>query len=175
MANHRTKETIAARKKEPFKGRGAKKRNAKFKGVPTKLTELKKEQFIEHLAKHKNVAAAATAIGVSRRYMYYYRKQDKEFADKWKDAWNSVLDQLESSLMERAINGYQREMYQQGEMVGTQTVHDSNLGMFLLKAHRPEVYSDKVNVQLSAAEYADEIRKFLESMDKSAKDAIKEE
>lgn len=136
----------------------------RYKATPAKLAK-----FLDHLAKHKSISLAAKSIGLSRGQLYTIKSQDEKFSDKWNEVWEAVVDVLETALMERAIEGYDRTVFQQGRNVGTVKVHESQLGMFMLQHNRRDKYATRVEVTLSAAEYAEQVRKYVEAMDNEAK------
>jgi hypothetical protein len=82
--------------------------------------------FLRALQKSPSVTMAARAAGIARQTAYSYRDRDPDFAAKWDDALNQSLDVLEHEVYQRALKD------------------DAQLAMFLLKAHRPSIYSDKM-------------------------------
>lgn len=115
----------------------------------TKLTVEKKEKFLDYLRTSPNVSQAAKSIGVSRQTIYNQRKEDKEFATAWDDAIGEALDNLESALFNRAINGVTNDVFYEGVPCGTKTEYSDAATMFLLKNRRPEVFSDKVRQEIT--------------------------
>jgi hypothetical protein len=87
--------------------------------------------FLRALAKTPSVTFAAKAAGVSRRTVYDHREQDPEFAAKWDDALNQSLDALEHEVYQRAIKD------------------DAQLAMFILKAHRPSIYRERIEAAIA--------------------------
>lgn len=99
--------------------------------------------FFEQLAKTCNVTMSAKAIGVSRQHVHHKRRTNKEFAKRWEDAIEQATDALEHAARGRAMDGYQRPVYQRGELVGHETCYSDALMITLLKAHRPEKFREK--------------------------------
>lgn len=99
--------------------------------------------FFEQLAKTCNITASAAAIGVSRQHVHHLRRTRKDFAKSWDDAIQQATDALEAAARGRAIDGFQRPIYQRGELVGHETCYSDALMITLLKAHRPEKFRDK--------------------------------
>lgn len=83
---------------------------------------------------------AAEKAGVSRSQAYQYRKKDKTFAQAWDDALQAALDELETELRRRAMQGIEQPVYFGGKECGRIRTYNDNLGMFLLRAHRSDVY-----------------------------------
>jgi hypothetical protein len=88
-----------------------------------------KAVFLKTLEKTPSVTMAAKAAGIQRRTAYDHREKDPEFAQAWDDALNQSLDVLEHEVYQRALKD------------------DAQLAMFLLRAHRPSIYSDKSRVE----------------------------
>lgn len=87
-----------------------------------------RDRFCAALANTANVRAACQAAGKNRAAVYRVRKEDPEFAARWKDALDDACDVLEAVARQRA----------------TAPAKASDLLLiFLLKAHRPDVYREK--------------------------------
>lgn len=99
--------------------------------------------FFEMLAKTCNITLSAAAIGVSRQHVHHLRRTRKDFAKKWADAIEQATDALEHAARTRAMDGYQRPIYQRGELVGHEPCYSDALMITLLKAHRPEKFREK--------------------------------
>jgi hypothetical protein len=97
--------------------------------------------FLKVLTNTANVRAAANAAGITRAGAYYARKHDDSFASEWDVALEDACDLLEWVARKRA--------YESSDV----------LLIFLLKAHRPERYADRLQVEhivrKKAAELAD--------------------
>lgn len=96
---------------------------------PEKVTPKKVSEwgpiFLASLADTANVRLACKAAGIARKTAYQQRNRSKEFAAKWDEALEQACDVLEATARSRAL-----------------TVSDTLL-IFLLKAHRPEVYREQ--------------------------------
>ncbi len=106
------------------------------------VTQAKKCAFIEALRMKATVYHAALTARISRKTAYQWYQRDEEFAQAWEDSFEDCVDNLETSVYERALgtNG-QRP--------------DPLLAMFWLKAHRPK-FRDKMQVDIQVLD--DEIR-----------------
>ncbi len=69
---------------------------------------------------------ACQAAGVSRAHVYQLRKVNPEFAAAWDTALEDAVERLEFAVRQRAL-----------------TTSDT-LAIFLLKAHRPTMYRERV-------------------------------
>jgi hypothetical protein len=86
--------------------------------------------FLAALRNSGNVRAACRAADVSRQTVYEHRATDPEFAAAWQETLEEALDVLEAAAWSRAATS------------------SDTLLMFLLRAHRPEVYRERVDLRL---------------------------
>lgn len=84
--------------------------------------------FLEALRRSPSVSTAARMAQISRQHVYKARAADAEFAAAWDDALEQAVDDLVAAAWKRAR--------------GKSDV----LAIFLLKAHRPEVYRERIEV-----------------------------
>jgi len=103
--------------------------------------------FLVALAKDPNVTAAAAAVRMNRQYVYEAREAHPEFATAWDDAIEQSVDILETEARRRAMHGVSRPVYQGGVLVGHVKEYSDVLAIFLLKAHRPEKFRERVDVR----------------------------
>lgn len=99
-------------------------------------------QFIAHLAATGIVSSAARRIGRSMEALYKLRA--REGAEGFAAAWNKAVDRgvsrLEDTALARAIEGQERAIVRNGEIVGHQRHHNEALTMFFLRHRLPERY-----------------------------------
>ena len=91
-------------------------------GRPKKPARQWRPLFLEMLSATGNVSLACQAAGISRNTAYKARQSNQAFADGWGEALTTALDLLEAEARRRAM-----------------TTSDTLL-IFLLKAHKPEMY-----------------------------------
>ena len=89
-------------------------------------TRIWRAAFLRTLAKTPNVSLACRSARISTRAAYNAREADPEFAEQWLAALNQSVDKVEAKVFEQAIDG------------------NEQLAMFILKAHRPEIYRENV-------------------------------
>lgn len=89
------------------------------------------ETFLEALAATSLVGEACNIAGISRSYACKQRRNDSEFDEKWTEVLDRSTDALEAVAVKRAAEG------------------SDQLMIFLLKARRPEVYRENINVNHS--------------------------
>lgn len=125
------KATAATPKKAPRRGSGAK-------------ADAWRPKFLELLAESCNVTFAAAAAGINRKTAYRHREADGAFAEDWDDAIEQGVEALEYEARRRALYGTERPIVHQGNVVATVHEYSDTLTIFLLKAHRPDKYRDRV-------------------------------
>lgn len=129
--------------------------------------------FLRNLKVHKNVGLAAWKCGYSRGTMMKMRGADPAFAAAWDEVWETVVDDLEAAMFQRAISGYRRPIYQQGQLVGHERVHHPLTGIFMLKAHRRDTYGDDAGrVTVSPQEYAQAVAEHFAGEEAAARAAL---
>jgi hypothetical protein len=105
--------------------------------------------FLSALRRSPNVSAAARAAGVTRQAVYLYRESDPDFARAWDDALAESTDHLVGEAYRRAFEGTDEPVFYKGEECGTVRKYSDTLTCFLLKAHRRDVYGDKVTQEVT--------------------------
>lgn len=95
-----------------------------------KTTERHKALFFKTLAKTCNVQRSCRKSGISSPQAYKLRKEDESFRQRWDDALEEAMGILESKAYTRASK--------------TSDV----LLIFLLKAHNPDKYRDRHDIDL---------------------------
>lgn len=92
--------------------------------------------FLAALRSSGNVRASCQAAGINRRTAYDHRDRSLVFRQQWDEALADAIDVLEAVAWQRA-----------------RAVSDTLL-IFLLKAHRPGLYRDTVNIELAIRQAA---------------------
>ncbi len=91
--------------------------------------------FLEVLQQTGNVTKATTKAGLDRSLVYRKRNSNSVFRKKWQNAMDQALDYLEAYLWDKAM-GKDMDEISDGPVV------DEKIAIFLLKAHRPEIFGD---------------------------------
>tara|TARA_R110002073_G_scaffold334084_1_gene522814 strand:+ start:3286 stop:3735 length:450 start_codon:yes stop_codon:yes gene_type:complete len=101
----------------------------------------KESVFLNVLQQSGNVTAATAAAGLDRSQVYRRRAAHPAFRAKWQAAMDQALDHLEAYLWDKALGtaGRQDASDTAG---GKAPVIDEKVAIFLLKAHRPEIFGD---------------------------------
>ncbi len=101
-----------------------------------------KDLFIDILYKTKSTLQAAAACGYRLYTAKAYRDKDPEFAKRWDNAMAQFVDELEASMLHRAIHGWKEPVFYQGIECGTIRKYSTSLQIFMIKNLKPEKYSD---------------------------------
>jgi hypothetical protein len=108
------------------------------KTTPIKKGKTKKQvdtswhaRFINILSQSCNVTLACKGAAIDRTTAYAHRKEMPDFANAWEEAIEQAVDILEAEAWQRARK------------------QSDVLMIFLLKAHKPEKYREKVNLHHS--------------------------
>ena len=122
------------------------------------VTDARKAIYLEVLrttGSHAAAARAATPGATSARrpgHMTWVdlRRKDPEFAAACDDALQDALGRLEKAAYDRALNGWKRPVYQQGQLVGHDLVVDNGLLLRVLSRLDPS-WSPNRNVTVEGS------------------------
>ena len=118
------------------------------KKTTAKATPKKREEiFLSALAECGNVTHAARLAGWDRCYLYRKRQNDEAFAAAWKEAAVIGVAALEDEARRRGYEGWDEPVFHKGEECGTVRKFSDTLLIVLLKAHRPEKYQERRQVE----------------------------
>src|SRR6266550_2019859 len=87
--------------------------------------------FLKALRAAPNVAHACRVAHVDRVTAYRHREENEVFARKWEEALSASVDRCEEKAFDMAWKG------------------DSQLLQFILKAHRPETYRERIEAAVA--------------------------
>jgi len=106
------------------------------KSDTSKRWSVRKEAiFLEVLQQTGNVTKATAKAGLDRSLVYRRRNLHPSFREQWQNAMDQALDYLEAYLWDKAM-GKDADETPDGRVV------DEKIAIFLLKAHRPEIFGD---------------------------------
>lgn len=119
------------------------------------LTPRKKEQtdtdwwmpFLESLRHTPNISKAARIAGISRQLAYTHRAEFPAFASAWDDALKEGVEHWEELAAKRAFEGLIKPIMYEGQVVHEVQEFSDTLAIFLLKAHAPEKYRERMDVR----------------------------
>lgn len=110
--------------------------------------------FLIELAARGNVSAACAAAGLSRAWFYEHRAADPVFAAAWDAALETAIDAMELEARRRAVEGVEKPLIgrvgkDQDGIITVVREYSDSLMTLLLKAHRPDKYRERTDVQHS--------------------------
>lgn len=127
---------------------------------PTRSTRKKgevwKPVFLAQLNLAPNVAAACRAANIDRTTAYSHKQDDPEFSAAWDQALELSLDEAEGELHRRAVLGYEKPVYQGGELVGHLQEYSDTLLIFMLKSRRRPIYGERLAIEIDLTGATDE-------------------
>lgn len=99
--------------------------------------------FIEALAETGSVKSACRRVGRADHGAYLLRRHPE--AQEFRRAWDAALDigmrRIEDVAMDRALHGHEQPVYSYGKLVGSRTVYNDRLLMFMLRNRAPERFA----------------------------------
>ena len=105
-----------------------------------------KARFLDHFARTANVTQSCAISRIGRATVYEWRDDDPAFATAWSIAEERGTASLEDEAIHRAKVGVSEPVYYKGEIVGYVRKPSDGLLIFMLKARKPDVYKDRVDV-----------------------------
>jgi hypothetical protein len=105
--------------------------------------QARQRAFLAAYAKLFNISRAAELAGVGRRCHYDWLRDDPEYAERFEDARQAFIDELEEEAYRRAVEGWDEPVFYEGVKVGAKRKYSDNLLMFRLKAELPQKYRDR--------------------------------
>ena len=102
--------------------------------------------FLAAFADMGNVSYACTVANVSRSMIYRLVEHDEQFAAAYRQAELASTEALEQEAYRRACKGTPRPVWQGKELMGHVQEYSDLLLIFLLKARRPDVYRERVDI-----------------------------
>ena len=125
-----------------------------------------KGRFLREFARSCSVSAACRAAGLSRRTVYRWRDADADFRARWDNAREGVVERLRDEVMERALVGTERPVWQDGRIAGHETVVDTRVLWKLLQALQAETYGPRAAELEAKRERDAEFRRRLDEGEK---------
>lgn len=113
---------------------------------------LKHDLFFAALAKYGVATRAMQHADLDPKVVYDNRKNDPEFAERWRLALEAFADSLEDAARQRAVEGFKKGVWHQGVMVGEEIQYSDSLLLAMLKAKRKREYGDSSKVELTGAD-----------------------
>lgn len=129
------------------------------------------EAFLAALSVFPSIPAAARAAKIDHTEVYRLRNSDPGFAKAIEQHFDLGLSNAkfyaEGEAFVRALKGWEEPVFYQGKKCGSVRKYDSALHRDILRAHIPERYRERFDVNL----VRDEAKRFAEASGLSAEDA----
>lgn len=107
------------------------------------------EKFLELLREVPNVTRAARTLGLSARAFRTHKAKNPDFSAAWDEALEEAIEKCEAEVHRRAFEGTEKPVTFQGVITDTYREYSDTLAMFLLKAHRPDKYRERVDQNIT--------------------------
>jgi|SRR5579864_26340 len=108
------------------------------------ISDVKRRAYLAAYSVTGRFDHAAAAAGVTLRTGWNWRHEGDELFNKAVAmAQGLAADRLEAEIYRRGVEGFERPVYQQGRMVGTERVFSDVLLIFAAKGARPEKYRER--------------------------------
>lgn len=120
------------------------------KGNRTIRTDRARERFLAVLARNANVTEACRRARIGRTAAYQWRDEEPEFAAQWDKALEIAVERLEAEAWRRAVDGFEgRPVTYKGRVVCRVREYSDRVLELLLKAHKPDRYSERFRAEVS--------------------------
>jgi len=114
------------------------------------LTHEKMKRFLYGLMRLGNVSEACRFAGANRTAIYQRMARDAEFARFFEEARRIGAANLEDVAYDRAVNGWEEPVFYLGDECGAKQKFSPALMIFLLKAHDPDKYRERFDIEHGA-------------------------
>jgi hypothetical protein len=125
-------------------------------GRRSSQVDARKRAFLDAFRLTANVSGASRAAGCERSTPYGWARDDPVFKAAMEEAEQEAADRLEAEAFRRAHDGYEEYVTSGGKLVRDddggpllQRRYSDQLMLTLLKAHRPEKFKDRHQVEHS--------------------------
>ena len=105
-----------------------------------------KKRYLEGFAEYCTITSGCKAAGVDNTTVYVWREMDDVFVLQENQLRAELADRLEMEAIRRAYTGWDRPIYQRGELVGYERQYDGSLLKMLLAAYKPSVFRENINI-----------------------------
>lgn len=117
--------------------------------TPAQNGALKKERqklFLKEFAKCGVIFRAAEKASLNRSTHYEWLKLDVEYSRAFSDVKEEYIEKLEAEADRRAVEGVDRPVFYDGNVVGHIREYSDTLLIFRLKALKPEKYRESYHI-----------------------------
>lgn len=108
--------------------------------------QTQKARYLAGFAAYCTLTSGCKAANVAPETVYRWREMDDGFVIRENQLRMELADRLEQEAIRRAFEGWDRPIYQRGELVGHERVYSDSLMKLMLTAARPEKFRENINV-----------------------------
>lgn len=126
----------------------------------TRDWDLAKADFLEGYKKYGTLKGACDPIHLAVKTIYQWEREDEAFRIAWKEIKDDIVDDLYGKMLERA------RMVAENDLPSAERKLSMTMGIFILKAEKPEKYRDNYRYQQF---------RMLEAQNKGLKDLTDDE
>jgi hypothetical protein len=125
-----------------------------------KVSEDKREAFLEIFAATGNVGEACRTLGIHRSLPWKWRESDPDFAAAWAMAIEEYRDEIRSEVHRRAF-GWDEPLHYQGRLTGEMVPAYSDRMLLALATSRLPEMRDRVEVEVTGELSVTDVRERL--------------
>lgn len=119
-----------------------------------------KRAFLAAYAHTGRVTHAAKAAQTNWRNHYNWLESDPLYADAFARAGRMAGDFLEDEAIRRALEGWDRKVFYQGQHVDNERLYSDTLMTVLLKGAKPDKYKDRTQLSGDASAPLEVVHKY---------------
>lgn len=110
----------------------------------------KQRQFLVAFPGAITLKAAAKAVNIDIQTHYKWKHNSPAYAQCFESLNTYVVEAMEEEAKRRSLLGVEKNIYYQGEVVGTEVIFSDQLLMFMLRAAKPDTYRERTSMELTA-------------------------
>jgi hypothetical protein len=135
-------------------------RRKTLRGVKVEPVEIQKARYLAGFSVDCTLTAGCKAAGVDNATVYQWREMDDAFVIHENQLRVELADRLEGEAIRRGYVGWDRPIYQKGELCGYERVYSDMLLKLMLGASRPEKFRERVDVSGSVEQIVRQVAGF---------------
>ena len=109
---------------------------------PRLTTARRKSLVLDLLCQGHTLPHVKEVLGINRVTVFRWRQNDEAFAKAYSDAMEAGGEVIEQEARRRAVEGYDRPVFQRGSLAGIERVYSDMLLALVLRGRRPELFRD---------------------------------
>lgn len=123
--------------------------NTRGLGPMPAFTPVIMARFLAAFAATGRLGTACRAVGLGNQALENARERFPDFDEAIDEAYQEFTDRLHEEAVRRAVDGWDEPVFYQGEVVGYIRRKSDRILEMLLKAHIPDKFRDKLDVNAS--------------------------